>query len=466
MLQNGQQPRCPSPTFSQKPSEARVSDQPVVESTKGFKAPPRKMFATASSVAGSFAQNAPQDPTLERLAASQKRSNMNTLDPELAALLANNSGFTRPANFSAAASACDKQIQAIDFQPALASGLVHPLVAGIAAKKPSLLHKHQGGWQTFRKQWEKHLVTLVACNKGNPIPDSILLEYFGGCLDESDQLFLENMTEKNPDLPFQEFWDSLAILYDRDTQAQLRLAWEGVRPPTGELNLEKWNIFQREWQLKRDRVEERTPQEEYKLLMRTLPTDWQRQVVHEEDKRGSRRFLVRMTGLEEKEPRVLKCLLEDLLQMEINQVTLIPTGAIIECKDLTTQAKILALTGHLYDGKPIRCSKVDPTLTADEVIQFIRRKLETNHKFQSRQQTWEEPSRVINAVQNNPPPQQFESGQQHKQQPQQQPQQQPKQQQSQQTPKKSTDHGKNNGGKGSQNQNQEAPASGDVYCGF
>ena len=172
-------------------------------------------------------------------------------------------------------------------QMGLSSGLIHPLLLGVQGQRPTLSQKHQGGWTTFKKKWEQHMQMVMACNKGNPIPDMLLLQYFSQTLDSTDQLLLENMSEKNPNITFGEVWDYLSSLYNRDTQAQLRMAWENVRLQEGALTLEKWLNFQREFQLKRDRVEERTPQEEYKLLMRSLPKEWQKKVLEEEAKRAS-----------------------------------------------------------------------------------------------------------------------------------------------------------------------------------
>ena len=124
---------------------------------------------------------------------------------------------------------CGAQIQAIDLQPGMQTGLVHPLLMGLTAKRPTLTHKHQGGWTAFKRGWEQHLAMLTACNKRSQIPDSLLLPYFSECLEASDKLLLENMTKRNPHLYFANFWDGLVELYDRGTQAQLRLDWENVR---------------------------------------------------------------------------------------------------------------------------------------------------------------------------------------------------------------------------------------------
>ena len=148
--------------------------------------------------------------------------------------------------------------------------------------------------------------------------------------------------------------------------------------------------FQREFQLRRDRVEERNPQEEYKLMMRNLSQDWQRRILEEESKRGKRKFLVRMTGFDEKEPRVFKHHLENLIHGEVLQVKLIQNGAMVHCGDAAVQNKVISLAGHLYDDKAIKCSRVDPTLSGDDMAEFIRQKLETTHKLQTLRQTWDD----------------------------------------------------------------------------
>ena len=86
-------------------------------------------------------------------------------------------------------------------------------------------------------------------------------------------------------------------MYDKDSLAQLRLAWESVRLPAGTLTLGRWMEFQREFQLKRDRVEDRTAQEEYRLLLSNLPTSWQREVLKEESKKRENKWVVRLTNM-------------------------------------------------------------------------------------------------------------------------------------------------------------------------
>ena len=102
---------------------------------------------------------------------------------------------------------------------------------------------------------------VLACNRGLTPPDSLLLRDLQKCLDQSDQTLMELRKEHNPHLSFKDYFAELQSLYDRDSVAQSRMAWEMVKLPSGELTLDKWLGFLREFQLKRDRVEDRTPQE-------------------------------------------------------------------------------------------------------------------------------------------------------------------------------------------------------------
>ena len=110
---------------------------------------------------------------------------------------------------------------------------------GIHGQRPTLVDKYKGGWITFAKAWQQHMVMVVACNRGQQLPDMLLLQYFKQCLDTADQTLLEDMLEQNPTMSFRCFFDHLTSIYDRDTQVQQKLAWENVRLPPGEVTLQK-----------------------------------------------------------------------------------------------------------------------------------------------------------------------------------------------------------------------------------
>jgi hypothetical protein len=194
-------------------------------------------------------------------------------------------------------------------------------------------------------------------------------------------------------LTFTAFWSHLASLYDKDSQGQLRLAWEAVKLPPGELTLEKWHTFLREFHLKRDRVEERTPHEEYTLLMKSLPIDWQRKVLTEEAKNAKGKWLVRLTGLPSMPLRHIQHLLEETIGTTLHQVESISGGLIVHCDSPTIQTQLVGLNNWSLEGQVIRASRMDKALTGDAVADFITERLQTEQKLLNMRNNWEEPPR-------------------------------------------------------------------------
>ncbi len=145
--------------------------------------------------------------------------------------------------------------------------------------------------------------------------------------------------ETNPRLTFTDFWGHLSRLYDRDSQAQLRLQWESVKIAPGELNLDKWLQFLRESQLKRDRVEDRSHQEEYKLLMKNLPKEWQKWVLVEEEKLGKNKFLVSISNLPSRPPRIIQHHVEIANNTHLSDCQLVNNGVLVTCDTLADQKK-------------------------------------------------------------------------------------------------------------------------------
>ena len=238
------------------------------------------------------------------------------------------------------------------------------------------------------RKWNQYMEFVLACNKGMMPPDSLLLEALRGSLDRADQNLLELRRGKNPSLTLRAFWDELQALYDRDTVAQSRLAWEAVKLPPGDLSLEKWLEFLREFQLKRDRVEDRTPTEEYQLLLKSLPHFWQKQVVNEEAKRGSGKWLVRMTNIPPRPPLQLKHMIEDATGVEILTVLSAVNGITVVCPSEEAQKTVMSLAGHTLGGQYVKCSRVDSTMSGDDICDFVTKRLQTEHRLLSLQETW------------------------------------------------------------------------------
>ena len=265
----------------------------------------------------------------------------------------------------------------------MAAGLFNPMLSQLISQRPTLENKHQGGWKVFAKKWQHYSELLSACNGDCQRPETLLLERFKGSLDLSDQKLLEIRREQNPKLTLDEFWEELQNLYDKDTPAQNRQAWESIKPPPGELSLDKWLEFLREFQLLRDRVEDRTAHEEYQLLMRCLPHSWQKQLIKEEAKRAKGQLAVRITNMPPRTPRDAKHELETLTDMDLIKVSSIPNGITVWCSSLECQKAVLDLGGSSWVGFTIKCTRVEPTLSGEETSEFVTERLLTEQKFQN-----------------------------------------------------------------------------------
>jgi hypothetical protein len=174
---------------------------------------------------------------------------------------------------------------------------LHPSILNSVQTPPKLHNKNTGGWTPFVKEWRSYIQSLQALNSNLPLPNHILINLFKSCLDSTDTLLVQRELESNPNTQFRDLWDLFSQTYEQDSQAQLKLAWESVKLPPGDLTLEKWMKFLREFELKRNRVEDRTPQEEQKLLLKQLPDNWQKKILKQEANRSKGKFLTRISNL-------------------------------------------------------------------------------------------------------------------------------------------------------------------------
>ena len=84
-------------------------------------------------------------------------------------------------------------------------------------------------WFGFCQDWERYKGFMSLYFGGNEIPDAILLEALGKCLDDASQKLLQQHREGKPDLRFGEFWGILQDEFSSDSTHQHRNAWHRVR---------------------------------------------------------------------------------------------------------------------------------------------------------------------------------------------------------------------------------------------
>ena len=145
--------------------------------------------------------------------------------------------------------------------------------------------------------------------------------------------------------------------------------------------MEKWVKFLREFELLRDRVEDRTPSEEVRLLYANLPQKWQKLLLKEEVRRKKGKYLVRLTGTPPKAPSILQAELQRLLQVHIDKVTPSFNGVIVTTSSVEAQKALLGLHGYTVGGVRITTSKVDSTMTGAELCDHITESLMVEEKF-------------------------------------------------------------------------------------
>ena len=140
--------------------------------------------------------------------------------------------------------------------------------------------------------------------------------------------------------------------------------------------MEKWETFKGKFQILRDRVEDWTPQEEYKNLTQSLPRKWMQEVVKAATQSKRRTFHVRITNMPTIQPREIKHRLERQIKEDLEAVVALPHGYQVHCKDALSQEKVLQLNGTLVEEKPIRCVRIEKELSGDEIFSHILLKLE------------------------------------------------------------------------------------------
>ena len=102
---------------------------------------------------------------------------------------------------------------------------------------------------------------------------------------------------------------------------------------------------------------------------------------------------MRLTSIPAKPPRVLKFMIEQYLGVDVDKVESIPTGAVVYCPDANVQQQVLNLAGHSLEGKVVKCSCMDSTLSCEQLCDFISDRQETDMKLHNLRSTWDTENR-------------------------------------------------------------------------
>ena len=103
-----------------------------------------------------------------------------------------------------------------------------------------------------------------------------MLHEIGLCLDPSTQVKLRTRRRQSPGITLTDFKRELRSEFAVDAQRQNRRDWESINLPlTGpvghDLTLQNWRDFDANYEMARDRVLDRTPAEEWRMIFKKLP---------------------------------------------------------------------------------------------------------------------------------------------------------------------------------------------------
>ena len=247
------------------------------------------------------------------------------------------------------------------------------------AKKPSpFTGREAGDWQRFSREWKPYEKILEQTYPPT-MWDTVKLENLKGLLDKTSLADFQAKYEANNELTFEEFWEEIDREFGRDATAQNRAAWKKVRlHQSGKrLSLDDWRAFQREFVLRRGRVEDRTENEEWELLIAQLPTYWTTEVAKEESKRDLRGHWVKVTNTPELTKRDMEYILKTQLKCRLQEVQKIDNGFRVSLKSESEQTKLLKMHGTKIEGRPMKITRHQPKMTPDEIFQFVATRLRT-----------------------------------------------------------------------------------------
>ena len=148
--------------------------------------------------------------------------------------------------------------------------------------------------------------------------------------------------------------------FECDLKPRHRAAWQQVRLENSEkLTLRDWKHFANEFEIRRNRVESWTEEQEYDHLMKQLPQEWRLKIVSEENRRKRTQFWVALLGgPAEPLPKVRKSL-EGLLDIDVGQIIPVSEGYEIACNSEEDRQSMLGLNGDELDGHQVRAIKFD-----------------------------------------------------------------------------------------------------------
>ena len=191
------------------------------------------------------------------------------------------------------------------------------------------------------------------------------------------------------EVSFADFWDEIDREFGRDADHQNKQAWRRVRLHIAgkRLKSKEWRTFEKEFILRRNRVDDRTENQEYELIMAQLPSYWGNEVAKAESKKNSGGFWVKITNLpSEMTKSNLRRTLRGI-DCEPRNIIKTDNGFLVSLDDEDDRSQLLKKDGHRVEGHRIGLSRARVKLSPAEIFALIADRLQTSEYAEDMRRT-------------------------------------------------------------------------------
>ena len=246
-------------------------------------------------------------------------------------------------------------------------------------------------WDDFERDWNLYL-QLVQTGP-HALPNAAVLSTLKRFLDRGSQAQLDSELRQDPNLPYYVFWGRLKARFAKDVLNVHRQNWMRVSlPRPGEWpTLMEWREFEVNHRGKRAIVDDWTDAEDHNQIMRQLPQDLRRRVIHEQQKRRKGQRRIRISAQVEGVADMARQDIEQQLGIQLKIILADNRQCTVACTDEMAET-IVEYDGSRYNGPgivevPVKIQQVEYTMKGDDIMTFVTQLLETEDEDRRYEET-------------------------------------------------------------------------------
>ena len=247
----------------------------------------------------------------------------------------------------------DVAIQAVS---QVASNVLTPLVTEAMRNLPRFSGQSEsfGEW---KERWERALRIIVASN-GQALPSAYVLELLYSKLDEASQKELNMRMKQDPYLEYATYYAELCQNFEIDSKLLPRNRWRKVTldQVNNRVTLPQWRRFRINLSQALEQGDPPSDADLREHILQQLPSVLREMVLREERHTRKRQYWVKVTSPVGLDLDVLLEKFTDALGPNFNfrsaQLSMTPTGFLLECGSERARTKALLLSGLVHEDYP------------------------------------------------------------------------------------------------------------------